>query len=232
MLRKKGGDGSLENSTSVIVDADASWSFINQRRYDEKLEYGSNPSAFLCCLSFAPWIIDLAKTIFTGDNKRKEDQFWEISVPLSNPSFPKPGEKYYKMIAMILHLRSWFILEDILIIKVKISIQSWFWINHYPQDLSPQIFQEALDHPDWKLVVLEEMNALRKNGIWEVIDLLREKKIVGCKWMFIVKCKADGSIERYKARLVVKGFAQTYGIDYQETFAPVAKINSIRIYFL
>ena len=51
------------------------------------------------------------------------------------------GEKYYKMIAMILHLRSWFILEDILIIKVKISIQSWFWINHYPQDLSPQIFQ-------------------------------------------------------------------------------------------
>ena len=76
------------------------------------------------------------------------------------------------------------------------------------------------------------MNALRKNGIWEVIDLLREKKIVGCKWMFIVKCKADGSIERYKARLVVKGFAQTYGIDYQETFAPVVKINSIRIYFL
>lgn len=76
------------------------------------------------------------------------------------------------------------------------------------------------------------MNALRKNGIWEVIDLLREKKIVGCKWMFIVKCKADGSIERYKARLVVKGFTQTYGIDYQETFAPVVKINSIRIYFL
>lgn len=76
------------------------------------------------------------------------------------------------------------------------------------------------------------MNALRKNGTREVIDLLREKKIVGCKWMFIVKCKADGSIERYKARLVVKGFTQTYGIDYQETFAPVVKINSIRIYFL
>lgn len=47
--------------------------------------------------------------------------------------------------------------------------------------------------------------------------------------MFTVKCKADGSVERYKAILVAKGFTQTYGVDYQEIFAPVAKINSIRV---
>ena len=52
---------------------------------------------------------------------------------------------------------------------------------------------------------------------------------MGCKWVFTVKCKPDGSIERYKARLVAKGFTQTYGIYYQETFAPMAKINSIWI---
>ena len=86
-----------------------------------------------------------------------------------------------------------------------------------------------MDHPDWKLAVQEEMNALQNNSTWEIFDLPKEKKIVGCKWVFTIKYKADGSVERYKTRLVAKGFTQTYGIDYQETFAPVAKVNSIRV---
>ena len=76
---------------------------------------------------------------------------------------------------------------------------------------------------------MEEMNALRKSGTWEIVDLLKIKKTVGCKQVFTVKCKADGSIEKYKARLVANGFTQNYRIDYQETFAPVAKLNSISI---
>ena len=54
--------------------------------------------------------------------------------------------------------------------------------------------------------MFEEMNALKKNGPWEVVDLPREKKVVGCKWAFTIKSKAYGSVERYKARLVAKGF--------------------------
>ena len=72
------------------------------------------------------------------------------------------------------------------------------------------------------------MNALLKNRTWEIIDLPKEKKTMGCKWVFTIKCKPDGSIERYKTMLVAKGFTQTYGIDYQDTFAPVAKIKSIQ----
>ena len=73
------------------------------------------------------------------------------------------------------------------------------------------------------------MNALRKNGTWEIVDLLRDKKTIGCKWVFSVKYRADDSIERYKARLVAKGFTQTYGIDYQEMLTPIVKINSIQV---
>ena len=76
---------------------------------------------------------------------------------------------------------------------------------------------------------MEEINALNKNKTWEIVDLLVGKKTVGCKWVLTVKCRVDSSIERHKAKLVAKGFTQTYGLDYQETFALVAKVNSIQI---
>lgn len=63
----------------------------------------------------------------------------------------------------------------------------------------------------------EEMNALERNEMWGVVDLPKGKKTVGCKWVFALKYKADGSLERYKARLVTKGYTQTYGVDYQDT---------------
>ena len=52
---------------------------------------------------------------------------------------------------------------------------------------------------------------------------------MGCKWVFTIKYSSDGSVERYKARLVVKDFTQTFGVDFNETFAPVAKLNTIGI---
>ena len=75
----------------------------------------------------------------------------------------------------------------------------------------------------------EEMRALIQNQTWEVVDLTKGKKPVGCKWVYTLKCKSDGSLDKYKACLVARRYTQTYGLDYQETFAPVAKMNTIRI---
>ena len=75
----------------------------------------------------------------------------------------------------------------------------------------------------------EEMKSLEKNSTWKVVELPKGKKPVGCRWVFTIKYKADGTIEQFKTRLVAKGYTQTYGIDYMETFTLVAKINIVRI---
>ncbi|KAJ9675533.1 hypothetical protein PVL29_024456 [Vitis rotundifolia] len=93
----------------------------------------------------------------------------------------------------------------------------------------PNTIQEAFKISEWKKAVQDEIDALEKNGTWTITDLPVGKRPVGCKWIFTIKYKADGSVERFKARLVARGFTQSYGIDYQETFAPVAKMNTIRI---
>ena len=70
---------------------------------------------------------------------------------------------------------------------------------------------------------MEEMNTVKQNCIRHIVELPKEKKTVGCKWVFTGKCKTESRFERYKARLVAKGFTQTYGVDCQETFTLVAK---------
>ena len=64
---------------------------------------------------------------------------------------------------------------------------------------------------------------------WDLVTLPPGQFVVGCKWIYKIKIRSDGSIESYKARLVAKGFTQEYGIDYEETFALVARISFVRV---
>ncbi|KAI3826790.1 hypothetical protein L1987_00846 [Smallanthus sonchifolius] len=93
----------------------------------------------------------------------------------------------------------------------------------------PNSVRQAMCESKWKHAMEEELSALIKNQTWELVPKPTDVKPISCKWVFKIKRKADGTVERYKARLVARGFSQQYGIDYEDTFSPVAKLISIRV---
>src|SRR5262249_703425 len=119
------------------------------------------------------------------------------------------------------------------------ALDIWEKRKQTPQALithadEPMTYTEALASPDaanWQEAIASELQSLAHNDTWTIVDksqLPPSRNPIGCKWIFKRKLNPDGSIARYKARLVAKGYSQQYGIDYEETYAPVAKFTSIR----
>eukprot|EP01018_Ginkgo_biloba_P006196 Gb_19788 [translate_table: standard] len=91
----------------------------------------------------------------------------------------------------------------------------------------PSIFEEARKEQKWNAAMDAEIQVVRKNKTWDLVKLPAGKKAIGCRWVYKTKYRVDGSIDKHKARLVAKGYRQPEGIDYQETFAPVAKMKTV-----
>ncbi|CAJ2672171.1 unnamed protein product [Trifolium pratense] len=93
----------------------------------------------------------------------------------------------------------------------------------------PIMFTEAVKEEKWKKAMDAEIEAIEKNKTWELTDLPKGQKTIGVKWVYKTKLNEKGEIDKFKAKLVVKGYKQEHGVDYEEVFAPVARQDTIRL---
>jgi hypothetical protein len=93
----------------------------------------------------------------------------------------------------------------------------------------PLNYIEALSNLKWKQAMIEELASIEKNQTWELVELPPNKKAIQVKWVFKLKLNPDGTIAKYKARLVARGFLQKEGLDYSEVYSPVARIETVRL---
>jgi hypothetical protein len=107
-------------------------------------------------------------------------------------------------------------------------------VNYSPIEESVALtsFEEAVhgrESRKWKLAIEDQLRSLEANHTWKVIDKPKDMNLISTKWVFKIKMLPNGQINKYKARLCARGFSQEYGVDYFKTFAPIVRMESLRI---
>ena len=96
----------------------------------------------------------------------------------------------------------------------------------------PKSYKQAIQSEEaaqWSKAMDSELSSHEENGTWTLVQRPRGRRVLKNRWVFVVKYKPDGSVDRFKARLVIKGFLQKYGIDYNEIFSPVVRMEILRL---
>ena len=112
----------------------------------------------------------------------------------------------------------------------KFSPRHRVFLAAITEGIEPRSFKEAMQDEGWREAMQKEIAALEANGTWDMAVLPPHKKALGSKWVYKIKYHVDGQVERLKARLVIFGNHQVEGVDYNETFAPVAKMVTVRAF--
>jgi hypothetical protein len=105
------------------------------------------------------------------------------------------------------------------------------WSQHTTQGAGDEFATAnvALKSKDWHAAMVDELESIKENKTWNLVNLPRGHKAIGLMWVFKLKHDEHGDIVKHKARLVVKGYVQRQGVDFEEVFAPVARMESVRV---
>ncbi|GJV18403.1 retrovirus-related pol polyprotein from transposon TNT 1-94 [Tanacetum coccineum] len=122
------------------------------------------------------------------------------------------------------------ILTRSMAVKLTAALASEYLFADFLSKIEPKKVSEALMYPGWINAMQEELNQFFKNKVWTLIPLPYRKITIGSKWVFMNKKDEHGITTKNKARLVAQGYSQEEGIDYDEAFAPLARIEAIRIF--
>ena len=104
------------------------------------------------------------------------------------------------------------------------------FFSGFLSQVEPKKTEEALIDPDWVIAMQYELNQFERYKVWKLVPRPKDKTVIGTRWVFQNKLDEDGIITSNKARLVAKGYSQQEGIDYDETYAPVARLEAIRMF--
>lgn len=115
-------------------------------------------------------------------------------------------------------------IDDYVLLAAKLGEKVLMYLYNEPQK-----FNEAKETREWTRACEEEIEYIVKNNTWILVYLLYVTKPIGCKWVFKLKRNFDVSINKYIAWLVTKGYVQQYGVNFEEVFAPVARIETIQV---
>ena len=114
-------------------------------------------------------------------------------------------------------------------VQTRSKLKNFCAFYAFLSNIGPKSFHEALADSDWVIVMQEELHQFERNKVWHLVPRPEDRSIIGTKWVFRNKLDEFGTVTQNKARLVVQGYNQEEGIDYEETFAPVARIEAICI---
>ena len=114
-------------------------------------------------------------------------------------------------------------------VQTRSRLKNFCAFYAFLSNIEPKNIYEALADSDWVITMQEELHQFKRNKVWHLVPKPKDRTIIGTKWVFRNKFDELGTVARNKARLVVQGYNQEEGIDYEETFALVARIEAIRI---